>query len=171
MRLNRAFLGLESLEARNAPSTLNPVSASVPAHVSNIDHHHDDHHLHGNAQGRYTADRFVFDTGKSFHLNGLAHLDDRGEFHVVGSLHSVGFVASGQASGQLTLSNAHGSINIELTGPSQRGFSALPQEFHYQVVAATGAYAGLQAQGELNITHHAEHGGTAGSFQLHFKNR
>jgi hypothetical protein len=108
--------------------------------------------LAGQGSGTYAIDVTApADVGVGSDLQGTAVLAALGQVTVTGSVHSVGFIVVGQATGQLTFSNASGSVTIALTGPPQPGFSALPQQFSYQVVSGTGAYAQLSDQGSLTL--------------------
>jgi hypothetical protein len=53
--------------------------------------------------------------------------------------------------GELTFSNAKGSVTIELVGPEQPGFSPLPGTFRYTVKKGTGACAHLTGSGSLSL--------------------
>jgi hypothetical protein len=72
-----------------------------------------------------------------------------------GSVSAVGFIRDGHAGGTLTFTNARGAVTVQLQGPEQPAFSALPQHFQYRVIGATGAYKGLVAQGSLQLALHA----------------
>jgi hypothetical protein len=73
-----------------------------------------------------------------------------GPVALTGTLKSVGFVLTGQATGELTFANSKGSVTVQLTGPEQDGFSALPENYSYKVVSHTGSYA-LPAKGTLTL--------------------
>jgi hypothetical protein len=113
------------------------------------------HILTGHGQGTYTADQIMSGAGAQYRLQGTANLAGLGRVTVSGSVSGVGFIQHGHAGGTLTFSNARGSVTLQLQGPDQPGFSALPQGFHYRVVGATGAYKGLAAQGSLQLVLHA----------------
>jgi hypothetical protein len=51
----------------------------------------------------------------------------------------------------MTLTNARGTVVVDLTGPTQTRLSTLPSWFTYKVVGATGAYRGLHATGTLRL--------------------
>ena len=108
--------------------------------------------LQGHGTGTYTHLVSVPDVGQRFDLSGSANLADLGHVTVTGSVYSTGFIAQGHAGGTLTFQNSHGSVTVELTGPLQPGFAALPTTFQYQVVSSTGDYAGLTESGSLTLT-------------------
>jgi hypothetical protein len=115
--------------------------------------------LHGHGRGEYRVffepgvfanGHWVFpDTGTQYRLSGTVDLAGLGHFEVSGSVQSVAFNFPGNSGGELTFSNACGSLTLRLVGPEQAGGSNLPGTFHYRVTSATGAYRGLQASGEL----------------------
>ena len=143
-------LRLEELGSRVLPSAApwHPVpelgAALTPAHG---------HHAHGVGQGHgdYTTSAIHSGAGPEYDLTGKAHLRGIGHFHVSGSIHAVGFMVKGHAGGELTFSNARGTLTLELTGPEQPGFSPLPRHFHYKVVSGTGRYAELSGHGSLTL--------------------
>jgi hypothetical protein len=57
---------------------------------------------------------------------------------------------------------------VELQGPEQPGFSALPEQFSYRVTGGTGAYEHLSGHGSLTLSLHATPAGmgTYGTFAL-----
>jgi hypothetical protein len=110
--------------------------------------------LRGRGSGGYEGPFGFPDAGRGYVLHGEVNLGGLGHFGVSGSLHSLGFIMRGRAGGELTFSNARGSLTLRLEGPEQPGFSPLPGTFHYQVVAATGAYHGLHEGGALHLALH-----------------
>jgi hypothetical protein len=111
-----------------------------------------DHLLHGDGQGGFDSLRLVPDVGAQFSLHGTADLAGLGTFTLTGGVGGTGFIIVGQAQGELTLSNAHGSMVLHLSGPDQPGFSPPPAQFAFEVVSATGAYQDEQgARGTLQL--------------------
>lgn len=151
MTQRHARLSLERLDGRILPSA-SPLGFVGPvAHSATASHSADQHALAGQGHGLYSYDAVQSGAGIEYRLDGLANLAGMGRVRVHGSVHSVGFVQSGQATGELTFSNAGGSVTVELVGPSQAGFSPLPGTFSYHVVAATGRYAGLTDSGTMSL--------------------
>ena len=145
----RPALELEPLHARILPSaTPLPAPSLPPAAVAPSAAIH---LLDGHGHGAYTADRIISDAGPEYRLTGTANLAGIGRVQVTGSLHGVGFIAQGRAGGTLTFSNGKGSVTVQLTGPAQPGFSALPPRWDYKVVASTGALAHLSTSGTLQL--------------------
>jgi hypothetical protein len=118
------------------------------------------HALAGHGQGTYSNpvihNALTVDALTTYNFRGKADLAGLGHVTVTGSVHSVGFVLTGHATGQLTFSNAKGSVTVQLTGPMQQGFSALPTTFSYKVVGHTGAYAKLADHGSLTLALYAQ---------------
>jgi hypothetical protein len=108
--------------------------------------------LSGHGHGSYFYDAVESGAGIEYRMSGTAALPGMGTVGVRGSVHSVGFIQKGHAGGELTFGGPHGSITLELTGPTQAGFSPLPTSFTVRVVAETGAYAGRHwHQGRLTL--------------------
>ena len=144
----RVVLDLQELGDRALPSAVAPPTATglgVAAAASPA------HPLHGAGTGTYLSPRIVVDAGTSFALAGMADLGALGSFRVTGSVQGVGFVASGRATGQLVLSNAHGTITLALHGGVQPGFSQIPPELVYAVAGGTGDFAHLGGYGTVGV--------------------
>lgn len=107
--------------------------------------------LHGTIDGTIKQQLGMPDAGVVYALKGSADLAGLGRVNVTGTLHGVGMIAQGQASGTLTINNAHGSVTVSMVGPIQPGFSPLPQHFHFKVVGSSGEYQGLESAGSLTL--------------------
>jgi hypothetical protein len=68
------------------------------------------------------------------------------------AIRGVGFQTGARATGRITLSNASGTVVVDLTGPVQPSLSPIPSNYHYKVVGGTGAYANLKDEGQLTLT-------------------
>lgn len=144
--------GLESLESRDVPSAGGSLRALI--HHPTAQAGRSGGHvviLVGQASGTASTRFAVPDVGKTTGLDGSGTVSPLGSVHVQGELHSTGFIAQGRAGGTLTLGNDRGSLSLNLTGPSQEGFSDLPSSFHYQITGATGAYAGDRGAGTVEV--------------------
>ena len=161
MAIRRTMLHVEELGSRVLPSA-SPFTlyGVAPATMHVIQNEHTlvkeygqlaEQSLHGMGFGSYANNFNVPDTGASYHLNGLGVFSKLGFATVSGDIHGVGFIQHGHATGTLTLTNAHGSVTIELTGPVQDGFSPLPYKFQYQVTGGTGAYQNFHDTGTLQL--------------------
>jgi hypothetical protein len=114
------------------------------------------HALAGRGSGAYSnpvnMSSLSADQLTTYNFNGTANLAQMGAVKVTGTIHAVGFVFSGQATGKLTFTTSKGSVTVQLTGAIQQGFSPLPEHFSYKVVSHTGsAYAALADSGTLTL--------------------
>lgn len=140
-------LGVESLSERVLPSTTTtiPTEPLVP-----IIRHHTPI-LHGTLHGEYTVPALTPDAGTTYQLSASTKLNQFGNVTVSGSVHSLGNILHGKATGEVSITGANGQITLALTGPTQRGGSRLPTTFHYQVTSATGDFAGVKDHGVINL--------------------
>jgi hypothetical protein len=112
------------MEAREVLSAgLAGALLAIPARVIPPPHH--ELVLHGLLQGTYSASSFP-DAGTTYALSGQGQVAPLGPTGVTGSPHSLGFILHGHAGGTLTLSDARGTVTVQLTGPLQNGFSPRP---------------------------------------------
>ena len=111
-----------------------------------------DRNLHGSSAGVFSSILTNPDVGATYNFSGTADLALFGHCSVFGSLHAVGSVSSGQATGTIWVTNGLGSLKLSVTGPIQSSFSSLPSTFQYQIVGATGIYKGYTARGIINLT-------------------
>jgi|GEM_PF-5070189 len=108
--------------------------------------------LVGTGTGTYTVDEvhaLIADAGIKYNLQGTATLAQIGETTFTGSATSLGFAPKGNATGQLILTNAKGSLSLNLKGPEQLGGAALPKKFEYTVTSATGDFSTLMPKGQF----------------------
>lgn len=167
MRNNRVVLGLEFLEDRTMPSGANPFANLIPAQVAQNEVVHFNQ-IAGSGGGSYSVDRSHPDAGNILHLLGSAHLGTAGQFIVTGGIQSVGNVATGHATGQLTFRDNHGSFTIFVTGGIQHGISPFPGKYQYHVLHGTGAYTHMAAHGTVDLVRHPGPSG-GGTYQINFK--
>ena len=147
--LRRPPLQVEELSSRVLPSATLPFVA--PAPVAHFGHPAAVQALAGHGQGFFLDNPIHNGAGITYHLFGSARLAGLGQVGVTGTVHSVGFIMQGQASGELTFANLNGSVTVKLEGPQQPGFSPLPQQFNYTVVSGTGQYKNFSGQGSLRL--------------------
>lgn len=122
-----------------APPVITPVPTTPPAHSP--------HPLHGSGAGSYTQPVTV-DTGVGYTLTGgSVTLKGLGTFTVTGWLKGVGMIQTGRPVGQLVLTNAHGSLTVNLHGREMPAFSPVPSELVYAIRSGTGEYAALRGYG------------------------
>jgi hypothetical protein len=109
------------------------------------------HALAGSGSGTYVCTLQFANTPTGFYFNGTANIQGMGQVIVSATIHGVGFKTGARATGQITFTNAKGSVTISVTGPVQPELSALPSAFQYQVIAATGAFRNLKDTGHLTL--------------------
>jgi hypothetical protein len=113
--------------------------------------------LAGQGCGTYTGKSLVVDAGPSYTLHGTAVLFRMGQVTVDGSVNGLGLIASGYATGTLTLRNDDGTVTIELKGPKQTAFTPLPEDWQYSVTSATGDYNKVKGEtGTVHLTFKAD---------------
>jgi hypothetical protein len=142
---------VEELESRAVPSTIPflPTGASgmLGAHAQG-------NHapvLAGVLTGSYAPSPRVPDAGLHYNLHGTGMVSGMGHVSLSGWIQSTGYIAAGHARGELVLSNAHGTLTLQLEGTLQPGFASLPTHFYFNVVKGTGAYAHELAGGTIDF--------------------
>jgi hypothetical protein len=115
-------------------------------------HHHLRLVLNGTLDGRWQVDMSIPDTGEHQTLTGSGSVTPLGTVQATADLHSPGFISNGRTTGTLVLSNARGTVQISLKGPSQSGFSGPPSTFVYAITGGTGAYAFATGHGRAHLT-------------------
>jgi hypothetical protein len=108
--------------------------------------------LSGEASGRWSTSFGNPDVGRTTNLIGNGTISPLNAVSVTGSLHAPGFIARGRATGMLVLTNAQGSVTLQLRGPLQKGFSARPSTFSFRIVDSSGAYARSIGRGTAQIS-------------------
>jgi hypothetical protein len=88
---------------------------------------------------------------RSYDFAGTGTAGALGAADLAGSISPPGFIKSAPATGELTLTGATGSVTIDLTGHTQAGGSALPQEMSYKVTSGTSAFANAAGKGTVSI--------------------
>ena len=112
-------------------------------------------HLHGTLQGQFHTDTPFADAGTTYLIDGKGRVGGFGRVTVTGEVHSLGFVLTGHAQGDLTLKKAGGTITLHLLSPVQQtGFQPLPSVFVYGITSGTGRYRAVYGMGSatLNLT-------------------
>jgi hypothetical protein len=128
--------------------------------------------LQGTTRGVYTSSHHNPDTGTSYSVFTAGTFKHYGPGAVTGNLHSVGFMASGHATGTLQVTLPGGTLTLALTGPTQPGFSPLPTQFSFVITKGTGKFHNAVGdpvgKGTVDVTlKPAMHGG-AGQITLVF---
>jgi hypothetical protein len=108
--------------------------------------------LGGQGHGTYTAKAMMPDAGSTYTFQGSASLTGLGNAVLSGTIGSVGMILNGHAGGTLTFTLGNEHVTLQVTGPAQRAFAALPTTFSYKVIEATGPYRPLLGyQGSLRL--------------------
>jgi hypothetical protein len=131
-----------------------PHHHTPPPHHSPPPHQNQTPSLEGTLAGGYAIADLSLEAGTRYDLAGIADLTGlgfSGEVMFTGELHSTGFLRSSHAGGQLTLAGAHGTVTLDLEGPAQGAFAALPEHFHFTVERGTGAFAHLHEAGTVTV--------------------
>ena len=101
-------------------------------------------------QGRFTVATNRTTNVRAFSLQGTADFGSSGFFAIAGTLQTVGNVASGHATGRITLTDRRGTLVLSLTGPTQTRNAGLPTSFSYKVVSGTGFFAHYVGKGRFS---------------------
>ena len=142
-------LHIDVLEARALPSLM--PGLTVPA-INPGGPMDSPQPVAGHVTGGYSSTIPGTDVGLQYTFLGAGHVAHLGHVTVNGTINGVGNVAQGHATGTLTfISAVNGSVTIEVTGPMQKSFAALPHHFQYQVVSGTGNDANLHGSGTLSL--------------------
>ena len=116
--------------------------------------------LSGSADGNYTSNQALPDTGTNYHLTAAGRITPVGKAIVKGSFRTPGFILNGQVSGTLRIVGPHGTLKLSLRipGPIRPSASVsggpltLVNDLTYTIVKGTGAYAGDNGTGTVEIT-------------------
>jgi hypothetical protein len=115
--------------------------------------------------GTWRTEPTLPDVGTIQNLQGTGVFAPLGSVRISGTLHTPGLILKGHTTGTLVLSNAQGSVTVQLVGPLQQSFSPPPSTFEYTIIGGTGAYAGLTGHGTANFF---ETSGTIHTFLMTF---
>jgi hypothetical protein len=163
MSKTRFRLNLEVLEGRETPSTVvtsvtqvagipvthvatTAVTPSTTTSTTTVQHA-----LAGSGSGSYICTLQYMTMPSGYHFTGDGNVKGMGAVQMQIDVYGNGFVNKGSAHGTITLTNAKGSVTVQITGPMQPKLSHLPQWFQYKIVQATGAYKGMQDHGTLRL--------------------
>ncbi len=107
--------------------------------------------LRGQVSGTWQTLPTNPDTGGEQVLTGLGDVPTLGTVGAKATVITPGFIAQGQATGVVRITNRVGSIRVVLTGPPQPGFSGPPSGFMYAIEGGTGRYAGATGHGTADL--------------------
>ncbi|HLW68701.1 MAG TPA: hypothetical protein VKS79_25510 [Gemmataceae bacterium] len=129
------------------PTTTTPAppttTSTTPAQQS--------HALYGSGTGTYICTLEFMTVPSGYHFTGNGSVKSMGAVQMQIDVYGNGFNNNGSAHGTITLTNAKGSVTVQITGPSQPKLSPLPESFQYKIVQATGAYRGMTDTGTLQL--------------------
>jgi hypothetical protein len=156
---------LEELDSRVLPSTT-PLAV---AHAAINPHEVIKHVFYGRLGGTYT--NTTTQTGAGVQLTGSGTFASLGKVQVTGSLQALSPTQAGFASGGLTLSNAQGSLTLQLVPVKQdlsssTTSSSATNGFMFTFGHGTGGLAGLTGFGELSVQLLPAAGHTGGQFVI-----
>lgn len=132
-------------------------AAGPTLHASRVAHGGPTHHpvqrlhLHGSVTGSFTTSVADSSTGKAYRFTGSGTVRPLGAASLAGQLTTPGGVATGRATGQLTISGPNGSITLDVTGPKESRSRPLPARLSFTVASGTGSYSTLKGGGHLTI--------------------
>src|SRR5262249_46736448 len=107
--------------------------------------------LDGTFEGQYQVNVPNPDVGKAYDITGSGHVRGIRRASITGDLHSLGFIAQGNAQGDLTLKGPRGTLRLHLTGPQQAGFQPLPSQFSFTTSGGTGQYRKIHESGTATL--------------------
>jgi hypothetical protein len=107
--------------------------------------------LSGTVRGGYTISGLIPDVGKSYQFGVAGRISPLGQTGDNGQIHTTGFISSGMATGTMTIGAPHGTIKLQLTGPTQPGFAPLPSTMAYTINGGTGLYTKATGSGTIDI--------------------
>jgi hypothetical protein len=107
--------------------------------------------LSGAVQGGYAISGVIPDVGKTYQFGVAGRISPLGQTGDSGQIHTTGFIASGTATGTMTITAPRGAVKLQLTGPVQPGFAPLPSTMSYTITGGTGAYKKATGTGSIAI--------------------
>jgi hypothetical protein len=108
--------------------------------------------LQGTVRGGYFVSIGIPDTGSTYRIGTVGRIAPLGQTSETAQVHTIGFIASGTATGTMTIRASRGSLTLKLTGPVQPGFSPLPSTLSYTITGGTRAYQNASGSGTIAVT-------------------
>jgi hypothetical protein len=111
--------------------------------------------------GYYATVRQNPDIGTTTYFLTFGNLPGIGPAAVAGAINTPGFIASGQATGTLTVYTYQGTLTLFVTSALIPGFSALPTQLNWIITQATGRFHAMAggARGSIAVALHPNPGG------------
>jgi hypothetical protein len=150
--------GVESLEAMTLlsglamPAVAHAAEVGMPTAMSTAVH------VNGTTRGEYVRVRANPDTGSTYDFNTTGILPGFGVAAVSGSVQTPGNIATGTASGSLTLFSLKGTLTLKVSSASLPSFSPLPSKLTFTITGGTGAFAGATGSGTIAVALHQTFG-------------
>ncbi len=104
----------------------------------------------GTLTGTYTTPLGNPDA-RSYVFTGTGTAGSLGTVNVSGIITPPGFIRTAPATGELTMTGATGTATLSLTGHTQPGGSALPQNMKFVISSGTGLFANAGGKGSVSI--------------------
>lgn len=133
---------------------VNSSTATIPSAAGNrVLVHRPSHRLrlHGSLTGSYSTPSVTADVGREYDFTGSGAVVPLGAANIAAKVTSPGFILAGFATGQVTLTGAHGSVTLSVKGPKEPGFGPLPTRLAFIITGGTGNYAGAKGAGHVRI--------------------
>lgn len=146
---SRALLSGVTAQALGHLSSAFVAPSPKPARLTVID---------ATTKGTYTLAQSNPDTGKVYSFFQAGTLKGVGAVTVTGSITTPGNIRFGRAHGTLAAHSVNGTLTLDVTGPAQRGGSALPTTLTFTVTHGTGAFSGVHGKGTIVVALHQTYG-------------
>jgi hypothetical protein len=105
----------------------------------------------GTFTGSYTNPLGNPDIPRRYHFTSSGTAGAMGSVDLTGSIAPPGFIRGSSSTGQITLTNANGSITIDVTGKLQTGGGPLPRKLTYTISDSTGNYVSAIGKGSVSL--------------------
>jgi hypothetical protein len=139
-----SLVALSGLAAANGGAVAVPEVRTISAAQAIV--------LQGTIRGGYFVSSGIPDTGSTYRIGAAGRLSPVGQTGDTATIHTTGFIATGMATGSMTIAAPRGNLNLNLTGPVQKGFSPLPSTFTYTISGGTRTYQKATGSGTIAVT-------------------
>jgi len=117
--------------------------------------------LAGTITGTYRLAFYNPIHGITYAVTGAGTAGDLSSITATGTITTPGLASpTDEATGRITLTNAEGSVTLELTGPVESPLGPIPDTMNFTILSGTGAYFDDSASGTITITAAAPDGST-----------